>query len=106
MSWSLTAVVLGLQAGLLLTLAIVNLWEPPRVRAIESFWVWVQRVSVVPWLMLLVGGPAGTWLACKLDRRRTAVLAVAWALFGLTLTAVFGAQAQQTLRWMWGYFTG
>ena len=106
LSWALTASVVGLQAGLLLTLAITSLWDPPRVRAIESLWVWVQRVSVFPWLMLLIGGPALSWLACRLDRRRLLPLALAWAGFGVTLVMVFGVEAQRMLRWLWAYALG
>ncbi len=106
LSWAMTAAVVSLQGGLLLTLAITTIWEPPKVRAIESLWVWVQQVSLAPWLMLLVGGPALSWLACRLDRRRLGVLAVSWAIFGVTLVMAFGTEAQAMLRWMSRHWLG
>ena len=100
-SWTLAASVVALQAGLLLTLAASSRWQPPKVRALEATWAWLQSVSLYPLLMLIIGGPCLTWLACRLDRSKIGVLAVCWAAFGLTLVWVFGAEAQTMLHAIW-----
>ncbi|MEM8737549.1 MAG: hypothetical protein AAGG38_03590 [Planctomycetota bacterium] len=101
LSWSLAAAVIALQLGMLGTLALTTQWQPPKVRVLEALWVWAQNVSFYPLLLLLVGGPVLTWLACRTDRKKLGVLSVSWATFGLTLVLVFGAEAQSLLRTLW-----
>ncbi|MEO1237531.1 MAG: hypothetical protein AAFX76_12155 [Planctomycetota bacterium] len=101
MSWALAAAVIVLQVGMLGTLAVTTQWDPPKVRVIEALWAWMQQVSFYPALLLLVGGPVLTWLACRMDRKRLRVLSVSWAAFGLTLVLAFGAEAQVVLLSLW-----
>jgi cytochrome bd-type quinol oxidase subunit 2 len=101
LSWTLAAAVVALQAGLLLTLAMTSTWQPPKVRALEAVWAWMQGVSLIPFAMLLIGGPVLTWLACRMDRKKIGVMSLCWAAFGLTLVLVFGAEAQLMMRSLW-----
>lgn len=101
LSWTLAAAVVALQACILATLAVTTRWQPPRVRIIESGWVWMQDATLYLLLLLLVGGPVFTWLACSIDKRKRGVLTLAWVGFTLTLVLAFGAEAQYMMRTLW-----
>lgn len=101
LSWTLAAAVMALQAVMLLTLAVTTAWQPPPVRAIEYLWVWASHASFYPMLLLLIGGPVLTWLACRIDTKKRGVMTVSWAAFGLTLVLAFGSEAQSMLQTLW-----
>ncbi|MEM9417577.1 MAG: hypothetical protein AAGA25_00800 [Planctomycetota bacterium] len=101
LSWVLATAVISLQAAMLGTLAVTTQWQPPKVRMIEAIWAWAQNVSFYPLLLLLIGGPLFTWLACSLDRKKFGVLTTSWAVFGLTLIIAFGAEAQVMFMTLW-----
>lgn len=101
LSWTLAASVVALQAGILASLAFATRWQPPKVRVIEAGWVWLQDISFYLLILLLIGGPLLTWLACSMDRKKRGVLTLSWAAFGLTLVLGFGAEAQAMLQAVW-----
>lgn len=101
LSWTLAAAVVALQAGILASLAVATRWQPPKVRVIEAGWVWMQDASFYLMVLLLIGGPALTWMACSMDRKKRGVLTLSWAAFGLTLVLAFGAEAQAMLQTVW-----
>lgn len=101
LSWTFAVAVIALQAVLLLTLAVTTAWQPPAIPAIEYLWVWAANVSYYPMLLLIVGGPLLTWLACRLDIKKRNVMSLAWTAFGFTLVLVFGAEAQSMLHTLW-----
>ena len=101
LSWTLAAAVITLQAVMLLTLAVTSAWEPPRLPLIEYLWVWASHASFYPMLMLLIGGPILTWLACRMDTKKRGVMSLSWTAFGLTLVLAFGAEAQSMLQTLW-----
>ncbi|MBB6430814.1 hypothetical protein [Algisphaera agarilytica] len=101
LSWVLATAVIALQAGMLTTLAVTTQWQPPKVRMIEALWAWAQNASFYPLLLLLIGGPLFTWMACSLDRKKFGVMTTSWAVFGLTLVIVFGAEAQVMFKTLW-----
>lgn len=101
LSWTLAAAVISLQAIMLLTLAVTSSWQPPRIPVIEYLWVWASHTSFYPMLMLLIGGPLLTWLACRMDAKKWGVMSLSWAAFGLTLVLAFGAEAQSMLNTLW-----
>ncbi|MEM7626447.1 MAG: hypothetical protein AAF333_12695 [Planctomycetota bacterium] len=101
LSWTFAAAVITLQAVMLLTLAVTSAWSPPRLPLIEYLWVWASHASFYPMLLLLVGGPVLTWLACRMDAKKRGVMSLSWTAFALTLVLAFGAEAQSMLQTMW-----
>ncbi|MEL7088666.1 MAG: hypothetical protein AAGL98_09545 [Planctomycetota bacterium] len=101
LSWTLAAAVIALQAILLLTLAVTTAWQPPKLPAIEYLWVCAANLSFYPMLLLIVGGPLLTWLACRMDGKKRSVMSLSWTAFGFTLVLAFGSEAQSMLNTLW-----
>lgn len=97
----LLASVLALQAAVLGTLALTSLWQPPPVRMLEVGWVWLHAMAVYPLLVLLVGGPALSWLCLKFNRRMATPLLASWIIFGVVLIMGFGLETQTLLAGLW-----
>jgi hypothetical protein len=100
-SRKLTWSVIGLQAALLLTLAVTPTDPPSGSHLLQLVWAWMHRPTFYPLAALLVGGPVLSCIAWHTPGRHRAAIVTAWIVFLTVLLGVFGNRTVVMLQILW-----